>query len=139
MSPPLAPRALALVAAGGAVGGLARYGLTRAFPVGSGTFPTTTFLVNVGGAFVLAVLLETLARRGAPDHWSRLIVGVGVLGAFTTFSTLATEIALLWRDHHRGLAVGYGVATVGAGIGAVLAGLWTAGRRRGPAPAEAEA
>jgi CrcB protein len=139
LNPALAPRALVLVAAGGAVGGLGRYGLTRAFPVGSGTFPTTTFLVNMGGAFVLAVLLETLARRGASDHWSRLVVGVGVLGAFTTFSTLAAEIALLWRDHHRGLAVGYGAATVGAGVAAVFAGLWAAGRRRGPAPADAEA
>ena len=135
---PLSPRALAIVGAGGAVGALARYGLGRAFPVAAGTFPTTTFAINVGGAFVLAMLLETLVRRGAPDHWLRLLVGVGVLGAFTTFSTLATELALLWRDGDRGLAVAYAGASLGAGVVAVLAGLALAGVRRGPVPDEDE-
>jgi len=92
---PLSPRALLIVAVGGAVGALARYGLSRAFPVAPGTFPATTFVINVTGAFALAFLLESLLRRGAPDHWLRLLVGVGVLGAFTTFSTMATEIALV--------------------------------------------
>jgi len=136
---PLAPRALALVAAGGAVGALARYGLVRAFPTAPGTFPTTTFVVNVSGAFALAFLLESLARRGAPDHWLRLLIGVGGLGAFTTFSTMATELALLWQGGDAPLALGYGTASIVAGIGAVGAGLWCAGYRRGPVPEEGEA
>ena len=135
---PLSPRALVVVGAGGAIGALARYGLGRAFPVAAGTFPTTTFAINVAGAFVLAFLLETLLRRRTPDHWLRLLVGVGVLGAFTTFSTMATELALLWRDGDRALAGAYAGASLVAGVVAVLAGLTLAGFRHGPVPDEDE-
>jgi CrcB protein len=132
-------RALGLVALGGAVGALARYGLSRAFPVGAGTFPTTTFLINVSGAFILTVLLEWLVRRGTPEHWLRLLIGVGVLGAFTTFSTFATELAQLWRDHERTMAVAYAVASVAAGVLAVVLGLLVTGwRRAAPLPDEGE-
>ena len=135
---PLAPRALVVVGAGGAIGALARYGLGRAFPVAPGTFPTTTFAINVAGALVLAFLLETLVRRGAPDHWLRLLIGVGVLGAFTTFSTMATEIALLWRDGDGGIALVYTAASVLTGVAAVFAGLVLAGFRVPPVPDEDE-
>jgi len=135
----LTRRALGLVAVGGIVGALARYGLSRAFPVGSGTFPTTTFVMNVSGAFVLTVLLEWLVRRGAPEHWLRLLIGVGALGAFTTMSTFATELALLWRDHERVTAVEYALASVIAGALAVLLGLVVTGWRRAtPLPDEGE-
>jgi CrcB protein len=134
-----ARRGLGLVALGGALGALARYGLVRAFPVGAGTFPTTTFVINVVGAFALTVLLETLMRRGTPEHWLRLFVGVGVLGAFTTFSTFATELALLWHDHERTTAIAYAVASVAAGVLAVLLGLVATGWRRAtPLPDEGE-
>jgi len=135
---PLSPRALLIVAVGGAVGALARYGLSRAFPVAPGTFPATTFVINVTGAFALAFLLESLLRRGAPDHWLRLLVGVGVLGAFTTFSTMATEIALLWRDGDGGIALVYTAASVLTGVAAVFAGLVLAGFRVPPVPDEDE-
>ena len=132
-------RAFGLVAVGGTVGALARYGLTRAFPVAAGTFPTTTFVINVCGAFLLTVLLEWLVRRGTPEHWLRLVIGVGVLGAFTTFSTFASELALLWRDHERTIAVEYAVASVVAGVLAVVLGLVaTGGRRAIPLPDEGE-
>ena len=125
---------LLLIAVGGALGTLARYGLARAFPVAAGTFPTTTLAINVAGAFLLAVLLETLTRRGTPDHWLRLLVGVGVLGAFTTFSTFAAELALLWRDGDELLAVAYAVGSVAGGCAAVMVGLLAAGWRRAPLP-----
>jgi CrcB protein len=135
----LTKRALGLVAFGGALGALARYGLSRAYPVGPGTFPTTTFAINVSGAFALTLLLEWLRRRGTPEHWLRLLIGVGVLGAFTTFSTFATELALLWRDHERVIAVGYAAASVVAGVAAVLLGIVVTGSWRAvPLPDEGE-
>ncbi|GMU79803.1 MAG: hypothetical protein AMXMBFR46_25920 [Acidimicrobiia bacterium] len=135
---PLAPGPVALVAAGGAIGALARYGVTRALPGAPGSFPATTFAVNVGGAFLLAVLLEVLVRKGAPEHWLRLFAGVGVLGAFTTFSTFATETALLWRGGRHTTAVLYATSSAVAGVVAVFAGLAVAGWRRTPVPAEDE-
>jgi CrcB protein len=127
------------VAVGGAAGASARYGISRAFPVSAGHFPTTTLAINLSGAFLLGALLEALLRRGAPDHWLRMLVGVGVLGAFTTFSTLADESALLARDHHTATAVAYVAASLAGGIAAVLLGLVATGwRYRPPLPDEGE-
>lgn len=138
MRHPLSPRALGMVAAGGAIGALGRYGMVQAFPIRAGTFPTTTFVVNVVGAFLLATLLGTLKQRDAPEHWTRLAVGVGVLGAFTTFSTMAVELATLWRDDHAGTALLYATMSVVVGIGAVFAGLFVVGSRVPPLPSEDE-
>ena len=128
-----------LVAAGGAVGAPARYGLSRAFPVVTGRFPVTTLAINLTGAFLLAALLETLVRKRVPDHWLRMLVGIGVLGAFTTFSTLADETAVLLRDGHDATALEYVVASLVGGVVAVLSGLVAAGwRYRPPLPDEGE-
>jgi CrcB protein len=131
-------RDVALVAAGGALGAIARYGLSEALPVTPGRFPSTTLVINVSGAFCLGVLLEWLIRHRSIDHWARLAVGVGVLGAFTTFSTFVTEIVVLARDGHGGVAAAYAVASVVAGIAAVLAGLGVAGWRGASVPPEGE-
>ncbi|MFO1538606.1 MAG: fluoride efflux transporter FluC [Actinomycetota bacterium] len=119
---PLSAGALALVAAGGAVGGLARYGLGRAFPTAPDAFPTTTLVINVVGAFLLGALLTVLARRGTPDHRLRLVLGVGALGAFTTFSTLAVDVVRLGRSGRPGRALAAATVSVVAGIAAVVAG-----------------
>lgn len=131
-------RELALIAAGGAVGAGARYGASETWPTHAGRFPTTTLVINVVGAFLLGALLEWLTRRDRLDHWARFAVGIGVLGAFTTFSTFATELALLVRDDHGATALAYAVASLVGGLGAVLAGLWVAGWRHAPVPAEGE-
>jgi CrcB protein len=131
-------RDLALIAAGGAIGALARYGLSDAFPPEPGRFPATTFAINVAGAFLLGALLEWLVRHRSIEHWARFFAGVGVLGAFTTFSTFATEIVVLARDGHGATATVYGISSVVAGLAAVLAGLVAAGWRRPPLPAEGE-
>ena len=130
---------LGLVALGGAAGACARYGLAHAFPVDAGHFPATTLAVNLTGAFLLGALLETLVRRGAPQHWLRMLIGVGVLGAFTTFSTLANETALLVRDHHTGTAIAYVAVSLLGGAITVVLGLAAAGwRYRPPLPDEGE-
>jgi CrcB protein len=133
-------RDLSLVAAGGALGVLARYGIGEAAPVEPGRFPLTTFALNVGGAFVLGVVLEWLTRHHDLEHWVRFVVGVGVLGAFTTFSTFMVETVQLVRDGHTTIALGYAAASVAVGVAATFAGLWVAGWRgaRMPIPPEGE-
>lgn len=131
-------RDVALVAAGGALGTAARYGLAEAFPVASSTFPTTTLAVNVAGAFALGLLLELLLRSDRIVGWERPLVGIGLLGAFTTFSTFALEVAELLRDGKALVATGYVLATLVGGIAACTAGLALGGWRRGPVPDEGE-
>jgi len=131
-------RELALIGAGGAVGACARYGVGEAWPTHPGRFPTTTLVINLVGAFLLGALLEWLTRHERLDHWARFALGIGVLGAFTTFSTFATEVALLVRDGHGATAIAYATTSLAGGLGAVLAGLWVAGWRHAPVPAEGE-
>lgn len=133
---------LALVAAGGAVGTSGRELLTRVIPA-IGPIPAATVLINVAGAFLLGVLLESLARRGADEgrrRTLRLLLGTGVLGGFTTYSALATDTALLLRDNLWGPAAGYALGTVVLGALATWAGVLLAGafRRRRVARAGSE-
>jgi CrcB protein len=118
---------LCLVAVGGIVGTAVRYGVSLALPTTTGHWPTGTFTVNLVGAFILGVLLETLVRHG-PDSGGRrqlrLLVGVGFCGSLTTFSTLAVESDLLLRSHDPGLALSYAVASVVGGLVLTWAGVF---------------
>lgn len=120
---PAGPRSVALVAAGGAVGAVMRYQLARWFPTPAPDFPTTTLAVNIAGALVLGALYAWLARRRPEDEWRRPLLGIGVLGAFTTFSTLCTESVLLVRADAAATAAVYVVASLAAGLVAVVAGI----------------
>ncbi len=126
---PLPHRRLPLVlvvAVGGAVGAPLRYALARALPTAPQGWPTATFVTNLLGAFLLGVLLEGLARLGSDAGVRRVVrlgVGTGLLGAFTTYSTLATETVLLGRHGRPGLAVVYGLVSAVAGYCAAAAGI----------------
>lgn len=126
----LRPAAIALVAVGGVLGTAAREGLSLAIPPVAGV-PVAIFGINIVGAFVLGVLLESLLMRG-PDEGARrnvrLFVGTGVLGGFTTYSALATDTDLLIRAGSVWTAIGYALATVVVGGLASLLGIWLAGR-----------
>lgn len=132
-----APRTPALVevAIGGALGTAARYALGRLAPVAPRTFPTTTFTINVVGAFLLGTLIGWLARHRPDDVRLRALLGIGVLGGFTTFSTFAVETVQLLRAHCEGIAVAYVVGSVVAGLLAARLGAF---RWRGPLPTEGE-
>lgn len=120
------PLLLLLVATGGFLGAAARYGVSLGLPTRTGSWPTGTFVVNLAGAFLLGVLLEALARRG-PDEGCRrhvrLFLGTGFCGAFTTYSTLATETDLLIRDGASGLAFAYALISLFAGLVLTTAGI----------------
>ncbi len=111
-------RELAAVAAGGAVGALARWSVGAAVPTGDG-FPWSTFVVNVVGCFLLALLPTLAAVRRRP----LLLVGLGpgLLGGFTTLSAYAEESRALVADGHPALAVAYVLGTLGACLLAVAA------------------
>ena len=125
---------VALVAAGGAVGTVSRYEVGRAFPVHAGHWPTTTFAINIAGAFLLGALLEWLDRHRPDDTSLRPLLGIGVLGAFTTFSTLCAEAVLLGRGGHAPLAVAYVASSVVTGLAAVVFGLLSTGWHTGEEP-----
>ncbi len=121
--PPLAPRLVGAVAVGGVLGSLARYGLGRALPTTVGVFPATTLLINVTGAFLLAVLVGTLTRAPGRSPLWRPLLGTGVLGGYTTFSTFAVDTARLTSIGHPGVAVGYVAATLAGGALATALGM----------------
>jgi fluoride exporter len=129
-------RLAALVALGGAVGTSARAGLESAFAPEAGTWPWTTFTINLVGSFLLGVLLEHLVRSGPDDGWRRrvrVLVGTGVLGGFTTYSTFALEVDRLVDVGRPGLGVAYALVSVVLGVVAAGAGILLAGalgRRR---------
>ncbi len=132
-------RTLLLVAVGGAIGATARYALVEAFPVGAATFPTTTLLINVGGAFLLGLLVETIVEHERHTRWARPLLGIGALGAFTTFSTLASQTVLLVRDGRGATAVAYVAASIVLGVAAAASGLLAGGwRPTAPVPDEGE-
>ncbi len=86
-----------MIALGGVVGSLARYGLAEAFPHGAGSFPWATFGTNALGCFLIGVLLATLTPLSHP--LLRPFLGTGILGGFTTFSTFAVDTDRLLPDH----------------------------------------
>jgi CrcB protein len=127
---PLTPGLIGLVGIGGAVGTGVRYAVNQGLPATTG-FPWSTFAVNLFGTLILGVLLDLLARRG-PDTNNRrrlrLLVGTGVCGGLTTYSTFAVEVDLLIRRHCHGLAAAYAIATVIGGLAAAAVGISVAAR-----------
>src|SRR4051794_36702976 len=127
------PGTVMAIAAGGALGAPARYGVARLIHVAPGSFPWATFCTNVSGAFALGLLL--MAASG-PVRINRRFVpfaATGFLGAYTTFSTFSVETDLLVKDGHLGVALVYVTVTVAAGLGAASLGVVSA-RRMWPAP-----
>lgn len=125
---------IALVALGGAVGTGLRYALIVLLPAELGV-PVAIFTVNIVGAFVLGLLLEFLSEHWIDAGWSRrmrLGIGTGVLGGFTTYSTLATDNVAL-ATVHPAVAVGYGLGTVVVGGVASLLGIALSRHRLRPA------
>ncbi|HEY7107275.1 MAG TPA: CrcB family protein [Acidimicrobiia bacterium] len=114
---------LVVVAAGGALGAPARYGIAQLLPVQPGVFPWATFWTNVSGALLIGLFVTGVLERMRRDRYVRPFFVVGFLGSFTTFSTLATETATLVKEGEVALAVGYTVASIVVGSSAAFGGL----------------
>ncbi len=103
------------------LGSWARWGVASGFPVAEGTFPVTTLLINVVGAALLGVVLVTLLDRDRPRPDLHALIGTGLLGAFTTFSTFTVESVELVRTGHPVTAVAYVLVSLAAGLMAIMA------------------
>ncbi|MEU1469436.1 fluoride efflux transporter CrcB [Streptomyces sp. NPDC005761] len=120
-----------LVIIGAAVGAPLRYLTDRAVQARHATvFPWGTFTVNVSGCLVLGLLTGAVAAGAASSHL-QLLLGTGLCGALTTYSTFSYETLRLAEDGARFYAAANAVASVVAGLGAAFAGvtlaeaLWT--------------
>jgi CrcB protein len=121
----LSPHLIALTFLGGTLGVLLRAVLDRLVPDGNG-FPATTFTINITGAFLLAVLIKSLALGGSDVGHRlrfRLFLGTGLLGGYTTYSALAVHTDGLVRAGSPGLALTYAAGTVGVGFVASVLGI----------------
>lgn len=119
-----------LVAAGGAAGAVARYGLgVQSMRLWGAAWPYGTLAVNVIGGLLMGLLAGWLALRGGVDQERlRLLLGVGVLGGFTTFSAFSLETALMIERRSYGQAAIYSLTSVALAVGALFAGLYLARR-----------
>lgn len=121
------------VAVGGAVGTEVRALAEHWWPAAPDGWPWTTFVINLVGSFALGVLLESLVRSsldaGRQQRY-RLLLGTGVLGGFTTYSTFVVEAERRISGGVTLLAVAYLLVSVVAGIAGAGAGVVLADRRR---------
>ena len=112
------------IALGGAIGAVGRHfvsvGMVQLFGHG---FPWGTLTVNIVGSFVMGVLVETMALAWSPAPEMRALLTVGVLGAFTTFSTFSLDAVTLFERGEIMPAFFYVSGSVVASVAGLFLGL----------------
>ena len=119
----LSAAVLIVIALGGALGTVARFLLDTTFSDSATHFPTTTLLINLSGSFLIGLLVplvDNFATRGAALLRPFLIVGL--LGGWTTYSTLAVNAVVLAKDGHPAPAALSMAATLFGGLALVVVG-----------------
>ena len=111
------------IAAGGAVGGLARWGVSVALPTQPGAIPWATLLTNVTGSFLLGALMVWVLDVWPSSRYLRPMLTAGVLGGYTTFSTFALETRGLLAAGQPARAFSYAMGSLAAGLLAISCGV----------------
>ncbi|HEV7691253.1 MAG TPA: fluoride efflux transporter CrcB [Hyphomonadaceae bacterium] len=117
-----------LVGLGGGVGAIARYGVSLAIPAQPTGWPWATFLINVTGSLLMGVVAGWVGAKGEAGEPWRLLLGVGVLGGYTTFSAYSLETLRLIERNDMAGAAAYSLGSVIAGLAAVAIGVAIAKR-----------
>lgn len=117
------PGIMVAIGIGGILGACSRYEVALAITSRPGTFPLSTFVINVSGSFVLGALLAVIIERWRPSEYVRPFAATGFLGAYTTWSTFMVDTDNLVRAGHVGVAATYVAASLAAGLTAVYAGM----------------
>ncbi len=121
ISDPLVDRfELLAIGCGGAAGALIRIGVDQALPPATGSWPWATFAVNMAGALMLGYFVTRLQERLPVSTLRRPLLGTGLCGTLTTFSTVQIELLQMADRHRYGLAAGYLLASVLGGYCAVF-------------------
>jgi fluoride exporter len=114
-----------LIAAGGSLGAVARYGVaTFVYHTTGETFPWGTFIVNLTGSFLIGLFIELFDTTVIPTAW-RSFITIGFIGAYTTFSTYTLETVNLIRDGELRLALSNVVVSNAACILFVVLGMYS--------------
>jgi CrcB protein len=108
------------IVVGGAIGAAVRALLGEG--LAPGDWPWATFVANIGGTLMLAVLAGLLLYRPHLPHWLHPLVAVGFCGSLTTFSGLQLEAFVMMRNGHSGAAVFYVGTSIVVGLLAALVG-----------------
>ncbi len=112
-----------MIAAFGAAGVLARYGIDNALANKSAIFPISTFAINFVGSFLIGVIYVIGKEKGLLADSVSVAIGVGLLGGFTTFSAYALQTVLMFEGRQAVIAISYLVASPCAGLLAAYAGV----------------
>lgn len=115
-------QSLFLVMAGGATGAALRYGLSLWLAAPGNAWPWATLLANCAGGLAMGLLAGVLASRGLADGW-RLLLGVGLLGGFTTFSAFSLEMVEMIAGGRMLAALAYALASVAGSVLLLWVGL----------------
>ena len=114
--PKLDWRELAAIFAGGFLGALARVLLVQIAPARPGSWPWATFVANLAGTLLLGFFVTRLQERLPVSAYRRPLLGTGLCGALTTFSTMQVEVLRMLDAGRTGLAVAYVLASIAAGL-----------------------
>jgi fluoride exporter len=109
-------RELTAVFVGGALGTFARAAFETLAAPDPGRWPWPTFGVNIVGAFLLGYFTTRLLERLPVSSYRRPLLGTGLCGGLTTFSTMQVELLKMLEHQHYSLAIGYAAASIGAGL-----------------------